>query len=182
MFGFSKNRKYRKAARNLGVLIHQQILDALLKHQYLFNTPRKTAFTSGYLKSFFWGALSRRGCNDIGLQLTLLKDTCNKIAPDRLWDIYVKGEALTEFGKGKPKEQYIEACEAYELGITAGLNDAEQISIHKATPVNLMRFLMDKNLVGPAFMDSDLLQFKINPAPVEENLDEMSNARLREPG
>ena len=123
MFGFGGNRKYRKAASKLGVLIHRQILDALVNHEQLFHAPEEVAFTSGYLKSFFWSVLNRQGCNDMTLQLELLRDTCNKISPDKLWGIYERGMALAD----PLAESYQVGClNAYELGVTAGLNDSEE--------------------------------------------------------
>ena len=74
MFGFRGNRKYRKSASRIGVLIHRQILDALVSHKQLFQAPEEVAFTSGYLKSFFWSVLNRQGCSDLALQQELLKD------------------------------------------------------------------------------------------------------------
>ena len=166
MFGFGGNRKYRKAAGKLGVLIHHQILDALASHEQLFHAAEEVAFTSGYLKSFFWSVLNRQGCNDMTLQLELLKDTCNKISPDKLWRIYERGIALAD----PLAASYKAGCSsAYELGVTAGLNDSEEAAINKATPINLTRYLLGKALVGPAFIEEDAVQFTTNPVPADEN-------------
>lgn len=171
MFGFGGNRKYRKAASNLGVLIHCQILDALASHEQLFKAPEEVAFTSGYLKSLFWSVLNRQGCNDMTLQLELLKDTCNKISPDKLWRIYERGIALSD----PLAASYKAGCSnAYELGVTAGLNDSEEAAINKATPINLMRYLLGKALVGPAFIEEDSVQFTTNSVPADEKLESKS--------
>jgi len=171
MFGFGGSRKYKKAAGKLGVLIHRQILDALASHEQLFQAPQEVAFTSGYLKSFFWSVLNRQGCNDMTLQHELLRDTCNKISPDKLWEIYERGMALADPLAGS----YQAGCpNAYELGVTAGLNDSEEAAINKVTPENLTRYLLGKTLDGPAFIDEDVVQFMTNPAPADENLERKS--------
>ncbi len=175
MFGFGGNRKYRKAASKLGVLIHRQILEALLNHEQLFQAPEEVAFTSGYLKSFFWSVLNRQGCNDMALQLELLKDTCNKISPDKLWGIYERGMALAD----PLTESYQAGCmNAYELGVTAGLNDSEEGAVNKVTPENLTRYLLGKNLEGPAFTEEDVVQFMTNSVPADEILEGKSTDRL----
>ncbi len=171
MFGFGGNRRYRKAASKLGVLIHRQILDALVSHEQLFQAPEEVAFTSGYLKSFFWSVLNRQGCNDMTLQHELLRDTCNKISPDKLWGIYERGIALAD----PLAAIYRAGCSnAYELGVTAGLNDSEEGAINKVTPTNLTRYLLGKTLDGPAFIEEDAVQFTTNPVPTDENLERKS--------
>ena len=175
MFGFRGNRKYRKSASKIGVLIHRQILDALVSHKQLFQAAEEVAFTSGYLKSFFWSVLNRQGCSDLALQQELLKDTCNKISPDKLWGIYEKGIALAD----PLAASYKAGCSnAYELGVTAGLNDSEEAAINKATPINLTRYLLGKALHGPAFIEDDAVQFTTNPVPADENLDSKSADRV----
>ena len=172
MFGFRGNRKYRKVARKLAVLIHRQILDALVSHEQLFQVPQEVAFTSGYLKSFFWSVLNRQGCNDMTLQRELLRDICNKISPDKLWEIYERGIALAD----PLAKSYQAGCvNAYELGVTAGLNDSEEAAINKVTPENLTRYLLGKNLEGPAFIEEDVVRFMTNPVPTEENLERKSS-------
>lgn len=172
MFGFRGNRKYRKSASKLGVLIHRQILDALVSHEQLFQAPKEVAFTSGYLKSFFWSVLNRQGCSDMKLQHELLRDTCNKISPDKLWEIYEKGLALAD----PLAESYQAGCQnAYELGVTAGLNDSEEGAINKVTPANLTRYLLGKTLDGPAFIEEDAVQFTTDPVPADENLERNSS-------
>jgi hypothetical protein len=171
MFGFGGNRKYKKAANKLGVLIHRQILDALTSHEQLFQAPEEVAFTSGYLKSFFWSVLNRQDCNDMALQLEMLRDTCNKISPDKLWGIYERGMALAD----PLAESYTAGCtNAYELGVTAGLNDSEEGALNKVTPANLTRYLLGKSLEGPAFIEEDVLQFMTNPVPADANLERKS--------
>ena len=175
MFGFGGNRKYRKAASKLGVLIHRQILDALTSHEQLFQAPEEVAFTSGYLKSFFWSVLNRQGCNDMTLQLELLRDTCNKISPDKLWEIYERGMALADPLAGS----YQAGCtNAYELGVTAGLNDSKEAAVNKVTPANLTRYLLGKSLDGPAFIDEDAVQFTMDPVSADENLEGKTADRL----
>lgn len=171
MFGFRGNRKYRKSASKIGVLIHRQILDALVSHKQLFQAPEEVAFTSGYLKSFFWSVLNRQGCSDMALQQELLRDTCNKISPDKLWGIYEKGIALAD----PLAASYKAGCSnAYELGVTAGLNDSEEGAINKVTPTNLTRYLLGKALDGPAFIEEDAVQFTTNPVAADENLESKS--------
>ena len=168
MFGFGKNRRYKKAAGNTGVLIHRQILDALASHRKLFQKPEEVAFTSGYLKSFFWGVLNRHGCNDMALQLKLLRGTCDKVSPGKLWEIYENGAELAD----PLTKNYQPGCiNAYELGVTAGLNDAEESVTAKVSPVNLTRYLLGKRLLGPAFTEEDILQFKTPPVPADGNLE-----------
>ncbi len=175
MFGFGGNRKYRKAASKLGVLIHRQILDALVSHEQLFHAQEEVAFTSGYLKSFFWSVLNRQGCNDMTLQHELLRDTCDKISPDKLWGIYEMGIELAD----PLAESYQAGCtNAYELGVTAGLNDSEEAAENKVRPANLTRFLLGESLEGPAFTEDDVLQFNTNPAQVDENPDGKSTDKL----
>ncbi|MHC4858211.1 MAG: hypothetical protein ACYTBY_10650 [Planctomycetota bacterium] len=172
MFGFGGNRKYRKAAGKLGVLIHRQILDALFNHEQLFHAPQEVAFTSGYLKSFFWSVLNRQGCNDMTLQHQLLRDTCNKISPDKLWEIYERGIALAD----PLAKSYQAGCvNAYELGVTAGLNDSEEAAINKVTPENLTRYLLGKGLEGPAFIEEDVVQFMTNSVSTDANLERKSS-------
>jgi len=171
MFGFGGKRKYRKAAGKLGVLIHRQILDALFNHEQLFHAPQEVAFTSGYLKSFFWSVLNRQGCNDMTLQHQLLRDTCNKISPDKLWEIYERGIALAD----PLAKSYQAGCvNAYELGVTAGLNDSEEAAINKVTPENLTRYLLGKDLDGPAFIEEDEVHFTTDPVPAVENMERES--------
>ena len=175
MFGFRGNRKYRKSASKIGVLIHRQILDALVSHEQLFKAPEEVAFTSGYLKSFFWSVLNRQGCNNMTLQHELLRDTCNKISPEKLWGIYERGIALAD----PLAASYKAACtNAYELGVTAGLNDSEEAALHKVTPANLARYLLGEKLEGPAFTEEDVLVFDTNSAVVDENLEGKSSDRL----
>jgi hypothetical protein len=165
MFGLGGNRKYRKAANKLGALVHRQILDALVNHEQLFKAPEEVAFTSGYLKSFFWSVLNRQGCNDMKLQLELLRDTCNKISPDKLWRIYQRGIALAD----PLSETYRAGCvNAYELGVTAGLNDSEEAAINRVKPANLTRYLLGKALHGQAFIEEDAVQFATEPVPADE--------------
>lgn len=164
MFGFGKNRRYKKAAGNTGVLIHRQILDALASHKKLFQKPEEIAFTSGYLKSFFWGVLNRHGCNDMTLQLKLLRGTCDKVSPGKLWEIYENGAELAD----PLTKNYKPGCiNAYELGVTAGLNDAEESVTVNVSPVNLTRYLLGKRLLGPAFTEEDILQFRTTPVPAD---------------
>lgn len=175
MFGFGGNQKYRKLASKLGVLIHRQILDALVSHEQLFQSSEELAFTSGYLKSFFWSVLNRQGCNDMALQHELLRDTCNKISPDKLWEIYERGIALAD----PLAENYQAGCmNVYELGVSAGLNDSEEAAENKVTPVNLTRYLLGESLEGPAFTEEDVLQFNMNPTQVDEQLDGKSTDKL----
>ncbi len=175
MFGIGKKRKFKKAANKLGVLIHRQILDALVVYRQLFDTPEKKAFTSGYLKSFFWGGLNRQGCDDMEFQNELLRDTCNKVSPGTLWEIYESGEALAE----PEAASYKAGCiNAYELGVTAGLNDAEEGAINKVKPENLARYLLGKNLEGPAFVEEDAVQFKTDPTQVDKNQDGKSSDKI----
>ena len=166
MFGFGKNRRYRKAAGNTGVLIHRQILDALASHRKLFQEPEEIAFTSGYLKSFFWGVLSRHGCNDMTMQLKLLRVTCDKVSPGKLWEIYENGAELAD----PLTKSYKPGCiNAYELGVTAGLNDAEESVTANVPPVNLTRYLLGKRLLGPAFTEEDILQSRSSSVPADAN-------------
>ena len=175
MFGFGRKRKFKKAANKLGVLIHRQITDALVNHNQLFNTPEAKAFTSGYLKSFFWDGLNRLGCDDMELRQELLRDICNRVSPDRLWEIYESGEALAE----PEAASYKAGCiTAYELGVTAGLNDTEEGAINKVTPENLTRYLLGNNLEGPAFVDEDAVQFKTNPTEADTSPDGKSSDEL----
>lgn len=168
MFGVGKKRKFKKAANKLGMLIHRQITDALVNHKQLFDTSEAKAFTSGYLKSFIWDGLNRQGCDDMELQHELLRDTCNKVSPDSLWEIYESGEASAE----PEAASYKAGCiTAYELGVTAGLNDTEEGAINKVTPENLTRYLSGNNLEGPAFVDEDAVQFKADPNQVDKNQD-----------
>lgn len=166
MFGFGGNRRYKKAAGKVGVMIHRQILDALASHKKLFQKSEEVAFTSGYLKSFFWSVLNRKGCKDMTLQLNLLRDTCDKVSPGRLWEIYESGAELAD----SLAKSYKPGCmNAYELGVTAGLNDAEEGATAKVTPVNLTRYLLGKRLLGPAFAEEDLLQLKAAPVATDVN-------------
>lgn len=166
MFGLGGNRKHKKTAGKLGVLIHRQILDALVNHEQLFQAAEEVAFTSGYLKSFFWGVLNRQGCNDVKLQLELLRETCDKISPDKLWGIYERGIALAD----PLAETYQAGCvNAHELGVTAGLNDSEEAAVNRVAPANLTRYLLGKTLHGPAFIEEDVLQFATDPVPADEN-------------
>lgn len=167
MFGFGRKRRYRKAAGKVGVLIHGQILDALASHKKLFQKSEEVAFTSGYLKSFFWSVLNRHGCNDMTLQLRLLRSTCDKVSPGRLWEIYQSGAELAD----PLTKSYKPGCmNAYELGVTAGLNDAEEGAAANVTPVNLTRYLLGKRLLGPAFTEEDILQLKAAQVAADANL------------
>ena len=71
-----------------------------------------------------------------------------------------------------------ECTNAYELGVTAGLNDSEEAALHKVTPANLARYLLGEKLEGPAFTEEDVLVFDTNSAVVDENLEGKSSDRL----
>jgi len=166
MFGFGGNRRYKKVASKLGVLIHRQLLDALASHKKLFKKPEEVAFTSGYLKSFFWGVLNRHGCSDMTLQLKLLRGTCDKVSPGKLWEIYESGAELAD----PLAKSYKPGCmNAYELGVTAGLYDAEDNATVEVVPVNLTRYLLGKRLLGTAFTEEDAVQFKAAPVSADGN-------------
>lgn len=175
MFGFGTKRRYKKTARKIGAMIHRQILDALVRHKKLFQTPEEVAFSSGYLKSFFWGVLNRQGCNDMTLQVELLRQTCETVSPGRLWAIYERGAALAD----PLSKRYRPGCtNAYELGVSAGLNDAEEVATSQVYPVNLTRYLLGKRLLGPAFTVEDVLQFKAGPAPLGEKREQKSQQKI----
>lgn len=116
----------------------------------VFRTPKEIAFTSGYLHMFFWEMFHSRGCDDEDIHLKLLKQTCDRILPNRLWDIYERGESLHMLSLSSNEKKEKEVDKAYDKGMKSGADDSIGMD-DGIVPSNLLRYLIGKKLVGLSF-------------------------------
>lgn len=141
MFGLGKNKKYEKIANNIGVLVHQQIKDAMESEGEVFRSPEEMAFTYSYLYSFFWEQFHFNGCDDEEILKKNIKQTCDRVIPNRLWEIYQRGEGLYQLAlsnNGGEKEKKV--LNAYEKGYDSGTEDSIGIA-DNVVPSNLFKYL-----------------------------------------
>ena len=146
---FGKGRKHRKLADRIGKEIHRQLIKAFKERPLLFENAREIAFTAGYLKSFAFVAFSEIGCKDLGVHLRQIRYFCNGVLPDRLWDVFQRGEALNELSQSGEREEFRRAREAYELGVNAGIYDSGEFIDTGNPPNNFMNFLIRGSINVP---------------------------------
>ena len=146
---FGKGRKHRKLADRIGNEIHRQLTKAFSKRPLLFENVREIAFTAGYLKSFTFVAFSEIGCKDLDVHLQQIRYFCNGVLPNRLWDVFQRGEALNELSQSSNREEFIRAREDYELGVKAGINDGGEFIDTDSPPNNFMKFLIQGKIDLP---------------------------------
>lgn len=144
MFGFGGNRELKELADKIGRLFHHQLTEAMMLKDEVFNNPDEIAFTSGYLKAYFHQMFTHHGNADHHLEAKLFKKTCNGVIPKRLWEIYVKGEELGQLAEMSNIEQIQRTGHAYERGIIAGVEDADETHIQGTIPNQLAKFLSGK--------------------------------------
>ena len=143
---FGKERKYRKFADRIENEIHGQLTKAFNERPLLFENAREIAFTAGYLKSFTFVAFSKIGCKDLDVHLKQIRYFCNGVLPDRLWDVFQRGEALNELSKSGDREEFIRARKDYELGVKAGIYDGGEFIDTDSPPNNFKNFLIQDKI------------------------------------
>jgi hypothetical protein len=79
-----------------------------------------------------------------GLEAKLFKRTCDGVIPKRLWDIYLRGEALGNLAETSNQEQVKQTGQAYESGIIAGMEDANETYFEGTLPTKLTKYLTGK--------------------------------------
>ena len=146
---FGKGQKHRKLADRIGKEIHRQLIKAFKERPLLFESAREIAFTAGYLKSFAFVAFSEIGCKDLDVHLRQIQYFCNGVLPDRLWDVFQRGEALNELSQSGEREEFRRAREAYELGVNAGIYDGGEFIDTGSLPNNFMNFLIRGSINVP---------------------------------
>jgi len=146
---FDKGRKYRKLADRIGNEIHRQLTKAFNERPLLFENAREIAFTAGYLKSFTFVAFSEIGCKDLDVHLKQIRYFCNGVLPDRLWEVFQRGEALNELSESGDREEFIRAREDYELGVNAGIHDGGEFIDTDSPANNFMNFLIQGKIDLP---------------------------------
>ena len=146
MFAFGRKGKCRKAANALGPHIHHQIVKAMEVRGDVFSSPEELAFTAGYLRTLMWDTLDKRNCKEMDFQTEMLKYVCDRVIPQRLWEVVERGEALGESFFDDSKPEYASAKEAHEPGKDCGIYDGTQLDDSGSLPDNLRRFLVKETL------------------------------------
>ena len=139
MFGLFKSKK-QKISDEVGKCIHRQISQVLGEGAEVFARPEEAVFFFAYLNSLLWGvAQERNAVGDWVLEGKYQEQICQRVLPDRLWDIYQRGQGMHEL---KDKGTF-NVEEVYEEGNDAGLYDSCQ-PLHSVT--NLHLYLTGKPL------------------------------------
>lgn len=145
---FGKKRQYRKLADQIGKEIHRQLQQAFKEKDEMLGTVSEMVFTAGYLESFTFVAFSEIGCQEIDVHLKYIRHFCNGVLPNRLWEVFERGKALNDLSQGGDREEFVKTRESYDLGVKAGMNDADQF-FHKSNPPrNLANFLAGNSVEG----------------------------------
>lgn len=138
---FGKGRAHRKLANKIGQQIHRQLIQAFEERPQLFENASEMVFTAAYLKAFTFIAFSGIGCRDLDVHLRQIQYFCNGALPNRLWDIFQRGEALYELSEGEEREEFRQARESFELGQKAGIFDGCGFTDSGRPPSNFTNFL-----------------------------------------
>ena len=146
---FGKKRKFRKVADRIGEVVHLQILQSFEKKEGILGSSNEMVFVSGYLQTFVYVGLSDIGCRDLSVHSKYIKHICNGVLPNRLWDIYQRGEALSELSQSGERQEFIEARKVYELSKDAGISDAHEFFYNGTPPKNLANYLIGQPVHGP---------------------------------
>lgn len=141
MFGFGGNRELKDLAHKIGEIFHHQISQAMESEYQLFTDVDDIAFTSGYLKAYFHRMFEHYENTDVRLEAKLFKRTCDGVIPKRLWDIYQRGEALGQLAETSDNPDIKQTGEAYEQGIVAGMEDADETHHDGKLPSKLKLYL-----------------------------------------
>ncbi|MBT9437709.1 MAG: hypothetical protein GAS50_00800, partial [Desulfobacterales bacterium] len=88
-------------------------------------------------------------CKDLDVHLQQIRYFCNGVLPNRLWDVFQRGEALNELSQSGNREEFIRAREDYELGVKAGINDGGEFIDTDSPPNNFMKFLIQGKIDLP---------------------------------
>ena len=107
----------------------------------VFNNADEIAFTLGYLKAYFHQMYTHYNNSDHSLEAKLFKKTCDGVIPKRLWDIYLRGEALGQLSETSDEVNIKQTGQAYESGLIAGMEDADETHLEGTLPSQLTKFL-----------------------------------------
>lgn len=122
MFGLFKGKK-QKISDEVGKCIHRQLSQALGESVEAFVRPEEAVFFSAYLNSLLWGfAQQRNAVGDWVLEGKYQEEICQRVLPDRLWDIYQRGQGMYELKDNGT----FNVEEVHEEGTSAGISDSCQ--------------------------------------------------------
>lgn len=120
MFSLFKSKE-KKICDIVGKCIHRQIRGALEENLLAFTESEDAVFFSGYLGAMIWGyadMIGKRG--NWVLDIEYSKYICEGVLPNKLWDIYQRGQSLYDLNVSN------EMTSIYNKGKDSGLIDSER--------------------------------------------------------